>query len=150
MGKENELSAIDAIYKILEKVDRIEKLIINTDNNVKLANNKIAKLQKKIDELSIAPKKVAYAVVPGELPSKNIKVYGFIKNSQKKPIDNVIVNIYDEVGNAIKKTETNPSGYWSLILEPGKYGVEYIHQKFKPINKVILITEDMEDYEVGK
>lgn len=151
MSKKDEISAIDAIYEILEKVETIETFAKVTDNNIKLLNNKVAKLTKKIDELETAPAKKAglvTAVVPQSNKTKNIKVFGNIRNSKKEPISDVSINIYDENGTEVKSTKTNPTGYWSVILTSGKYGVEYIHQKFKPINKVIEITNDMATYEV--
>lgn len=151
MSKKDEISAIDAIYEILEKIEKIEAITKVTDNNIKLLNNKVSKLSKKIDEIEISPKKssgTVTAVIPQANKTKNIKVFGNIKNSKKEPINNVLVKIYDESGEEIKSAKTSPKGYWSAIIEPGKYGVEYIHERFKPINKVINVTNDMATYEV--
>ena len=50
MSEEKAKSAIDEIFSIAEKLDRIEKHLIVIDNNVKLLNNKISKLSKKNDK----------------------------------------------------------------------------------------------------
>ena len=53
MSEEKARSAIDEIYLIAERLERIEKHLIVIDNNAKLLNNKVSKLSKKIDEAPV-------------------------------------------------------------------------------------------------
>lgn len=147
MSSKDEISAIDAIYKLLDEVEEIKRMQINIDNNIKLLNNKFSKFTKEKILSEPEPKKSPMAVVPQSNKTDNIKVFGNIKNQEKTPIENVAINIYNDSGEKIKKTQTNAGGYWSVILSNGKYGVEYIHKNFKPINKTIEIY-NVESYEV--
>ena len=75
-------------------------------------------------------------------------MHGYIVNKAKVPILNVVVNVYDNNNKLVKNAKTNNDGYWEVRLPSGKYGVEYIHKKFKPINRVVELAEDIVDYEV--
>ena len=78
----------------------------------------------------------------------NVKVYGYIVNKARRPIEGVVVNVYDEESELIKNILTNNDGYWEVRLPSGDYGVEYIHNKFRPINRTIKVPGDSKEYEV--
>jgi len=158
MSNKKELSAIDAIYDILKKIENIDKRIILLDSNVKLLNNKVSKIisgspsviTKEATVMPVNPivedrtdKKEVDRLVLG-----NIKTFGYIVNKASRPIDGVLVTIYDDDNKIIKNTSSNLDGYWDARLPPGDYGIEYIHKNFKPINKVINLEENITTYEV--
>lgn len=156
--KKDEISAIDAIYTILEKIDLLEKRFSVIEDNVKLLNNKLSKINKNIvtaaepmtaqapidePEAPIEPRKEPERLVLG-----NVKVYGYIVNRNRQPIDGVMVNLYDQNNRLIRNIITDQNGYWDSRLPSGQYGVEYIHKKFKPINKTIQIEDGIKTFEV--
>lgn len=167
MSEEKAKSAIDEIYTIAERLERIEKHLIVIDNNVKLLNNKVSKLSKKIDDgpragpsasapkkgpSASAPKKPAIQARSKELIIGDIKLFGYIHNKTRNPIKGVKVTVYNSDGEIIKEKVSNNDGLWSVRLPPGKYGVEYNHQfgkrKFKPINRTVELTDKIKEYEV--
>lgn len=155
MSKTKEQSAIDAIYEILDKLELLDKRVQIIDDNVKILSNKITKLGRNAAVASsISVKNDSMQEVPArqqkveKLILGNIKTYGYIVNKAKVPINDVAVNIYDNLSKLIKNIKTNRDGYWEVRLPSGKYGVEYIHKKFKPINKTIELTNDTNEYEV--
>lgn len=156
--KKDEISAIDAIYTILEKIDLLEKRFSVIEDNVKLLNNKLSKINKNIvnssettiiqtqanEQESITDNKRE----PERLVLGNVKVYGYIVNRNRQPIDGVAVNLYDQNNRLIRNIITDQNGYWDSRLPSGQYGVEYIHKKFKPINKTIQIEDGIKSFEV--
>ena len=46
MAKKREVSAVDAIYDLVEKIDILYKKVDIIDSNIKLLNNKISKMNK--------------------------------------------------------------------------------------------------------
>lgn len=161
MSKNREQSAIDAIYEMVEKLDIVLKKIDVMDQNIKLLNNKVKKIQdmqgsvednrqNTIKPLAKNINQAPVAVVPGS--NKLVKLFGKVKNQRKKPIKGVYVKIYDIKGTLLKSRETDDEGYWEARVEPGEYGVElnasHINPKFRPINKVAVIEEQMNEYEV--
>ena len=167
MSEEKAKSAIDEIFAIAERLERIEKHLIVIDNNVKLLNNKVSKLSKKIDERSsrpsasapkargpsaAAPKAATVSARSKELVIGDIKLFGYIQNKNKMPIKGVSIVVYNEAGDVIKEKVSNNDGHWSVRLPPGKYGVEYNHQfgkrKFKPINRTVELGDKIKEYEV--
>lgn len=170
---EKEFSAIDAIYQILEKINDLEKKVQIIDDNIKILNNKITKLNKNISQegqknTSLeGHKNMPTAVAVGQpvlgsteessqSTSRDIdklmlgptKIYGYIMNKMRQPVENVIVNIFDTNNKLVKNNKTNSDGYWESRLPSGKYNIEYIHNKFKPINKEIEIPKNIKEYEV--
>lgn len=162
---EKEFSAIDAIYQILEKIDDLDKRVQIIDDNIKILNNKVTKLNKNISQ--DVPKNMPTAVALGQpllgsvedvnqstarevekLILGPIKIYGYIMNKMRQPVEGVIVNIFDLNNKLVKTNKTNNDGYWDSRLPSGKYNVEYIHNKFKPINKEIEIPKNVKEYEV--
>jgi len=162
---EKEFSAIDAIYQILEKIEDLDKKVQIIDDNIKILNNKVTKLNKNITH--DAPKNAPTAVALGQpvismseetygstskevekLVLGPIRIYGYIMNKMRQPVENVVVNIFDINNKLVKSNKTNNEGYWESRLPSGKYNIEYIHNKFKPINKEIEIPKNIKEYEV--
>lgn len=157
--KKDELSAIDAIFEILENIFTLDKRMSVIEDNIKILNNKISKINKNIvasteniqmpeRSLSQVDLQAPTPLEPERLVLGNIKVYGYIVNRERKPIDTVSVNIYDTNSRLIKNMLTDINGYWECRLPPGSYGVEYIHKKFKPINKVVKLEDGIKSFEV--
>jgi hypothetical protein len=161
MTKKKEQSAIDAIYEIAETLSRIEKRMDVMDSNIKLLNNKVSKISK----AKAAPQTSARpsAGVPvGKSPVREnidtkevkslivgkIKAFGYIVNKSKQPIPDVVVNIYGGGSEVIRSLKTNIDGHWNARLPSGKYGIEYLHKKFKPINRTITLDDSQVEYEV--
>ena len=162
-AKKREESAIDAIYKILDRIDLLDQRVQIIDTNVKNLSNKIASIS---SPHKIAQAPVVGAKTPDPMPTAadamknesngkvdrlvlgNVKVYGYIVNKSKVPIEGVTINVYDDGSKLIKNVLTNHDGYWEVRLPAGDYGVEYIHNKFRPINRTINIPDNTNEYEV--
>ena len=157
MSKTKEKSAIDAIYEILDKLELLDKRVQVIDDNIKILSNKVSKIGK---NTAVAASGNIPIVKDNRQPEPerqqkveklvlgNIKTHGYIVNKGKVPITNVIINVYNGSNKLVKNTKTNNDGHWEVRLPPGKYGVEYIHKKFKPINRTIELAEDIREYEV--
>lgn len=158
MSKEAE-SAIDIIYKIDSKLDNFDKRFSAIESQIKILNSKLEKALKPKDlDNSTETVGMPSARPPVANAKSNSKVeklvlgstktFGYIVNKNKEPIRGVEVNVYDDDSDIIKKITTNDDGYWSARLPSGKFGIEYIHKKFKPINRTILIPENVTEFEV--
>tara|TARA_R110001583_G_scaffold16234_17_gene66332 strand:- start:4598 stop:5077 length:480 start_codon:yes stop_codon:yes gene_type:complete len=158
MASKDEISAIDAIYDILSKIDNIDKRISLIDSNIKLLNNKVSKVISSGAAVRAAPPDpepdsggmVEHAAQKGvdKLVLGNIKTFGYIVNKSNVPIEDVAVTVYADDSSIVKSLFSNEDGYWEVRLPGGEYGVEYIHKNFKPINKVISLQKDMLNFEV--
>jgi len=158
MSKTKEKSAIDAIYEILDKLELLDKRVQVIDDNVKILSNKVSKLNKNAAVAAVtAPSSLGKSFTDlgpkkqqkvEKLVLGKIKTYGYIVNKVKVPIEDVVVNVYDVSNKLIKNSKTNSEGYWEVRLPSGKYGVEYIHKRFKPINRVIELSDELREYEV--
>lgn len=158
MGKEE--TAIDKIYKIEEDIGYIKQYLQLLDNNLKLLNNKLSKIANLLENQPIPKSAQRITATPGTPPPPverresegltlgKIKTFGVICNSAKQPIPNVDVQVYNENNEIIKRRKTDNNGYWEVRLPPGKYGVEYNQEGFKPINMVILLDKTMNSFEV--
>ena len=121
MTKKKEQSAIDAIYEIAETLSRIGK----------------SPVRENIDTKEVK------SLIVGK-----IKAFGYIVNKSKQPIPDVVVNIYGGGSEVIRSLKTNIDGHWNARLPSGKYGIEYLHKKFKPINRTITLDDSQVEYEV--
>jgi hypothetical protein len=158
MTKSKEQSAIDVIYTLLEKVELLDKRVQVIDDNVKILSNKVSKLNRNAAVAAVTAPSSFDKSFTEPSPRKQqkveklvlgkIKTYGYIVNKVKVPIEDVIVNVYDNSNKLVKNSKTNGDGYWEVRLPSGKYGVEYIHKKFKPINRVIELSDELREYEV--
>ena len=152
MSKTREQSAIDSIYSMESTLEQLLRLVQVMEDNLKLLNNKLSKLPKPTpfppvkDNTSPEPPPRQQKVE--KLLLGNIKLFGYIVNKVKVPIAEVAVNVYDSNNKLVKNARTNADGYWEVRLPPGKFGVEYIHKKFKPVNKTVELADDTKECEV--
>jgi|14BtaG_2_1085337.scaffolds.fasta_scaffold05155_2 hypothetical protein len=162
MSDEKEISAIDAIYQILDKIDVMEKRLHVIDDNVKILSNKVSKFIR--TSVPTAVESEVHAVTPvvkdnsprnsssqqkvKKLLLGNIKVFGYIVNKEKRPLNEVSIKVYSDKNEIVKDHHTNVDGYWEVRLPAGRYGVEYIHKNFKPINRTIVLNQTDREYEV--
>lgn len=162
---EKEFSAIDAIYLILDRMNDLEKRMQVIDDNIKILNNKITKLNRNVSqETARAMPTASTTSQPSMVDQENkgaidtrepeklllgpIKVFGYIVNRSRHPVENVVVNLFDSSNKLVKTNKTNQDGYWESRVSSGRYNVEYIHSKFKPVNKEIEIPKTVKEYEV--
>lgn len=159
MSKEE--TAIDKIYRMEEDIVYIKQYLQLIDNNLKLLNNKIAKLASAIENQPVQEPSAKITATPGTPPPPNqerkesnrlvlgkIKTFGYIVNKSKQPISDVEVQVYDENNEIIKRKKTDKDGYWEVRIPPGKYGVEYRQEGYRPINRVVLLDATMKSFEV--
>lgn len=144
-----EKSAIDAIYDMEKKLADLEKKIKASEGKLDLLLAKVDKLSKQAPVVKIdsAPAPASQQKVE-KLVLGAVKVFGYIVNKSKVPLIGVQVKIYDEKNELVKDLKTNDDGYWEVRLPAGRYGVEYLHKNFKPINKVIEFGKESKNYEV--
>jgi hypothetical protein len=155
MSKEREQSAIDAIYSMEGVLEELLRRTQVMEDNLKLLNNKVSKLSKAQQPTPLPPVKNNLSPDPALRQQKvenlllgNIKLFGYIVNKTKVPIYDVAVNVYDSNNKLVKSVKTNEDGHWEVRLPSGKFGVEYIHKKFKPINRTVELTDSTKEHEV--
>lgn len=152
-------SAIDSIYDIEEKLKFFDSRFTSIESQLKIISSKLEKaIRSKDAEVKLSDERMPSAKPPvasaksakkvEKLVLGSTKTFGYIVNKNQQPIKGVEVNIYDDDNDIIKKITTNDDGYWSARLPSGKFGVEYIHKKFKPINRTISIPENVTEFEV--
>lgn len=76
------------------------------------------------------------------------KVFGKLINGNNEPIENVLIKIYDKNNEVCATTETDPIGYWSSMVIPGRYSVEYTKPGFKTSNKTFEIKKNSKELEI--
>ena len=144
-----EKSAIDAIYDMEEKLNNMEKRIRSNEGKLDLILSKLDKLSKSTPAVKInsQPESVSQQKVK-KLLLGSVKVFGYIVNKAKVPLVGVQVKLYDDKSELVKDLKTDDNGYWEVRLPGGRYGVEYLHKNFKPINKTIEFSKEDKIYEV--
>lgn len=163
--KSREQSAVDIIYMLKDLVEKLDKKVDILDGNVKLLNNKVVKLQKTVNNLTVKPapsreKAEKKSVAPestivrtgkrsSEYVTGPIRTFGKIMSKSRSPISDVQVAIFNDNNEVIKTRKTDSKGFWEVRLPPGKFGVQYTHKKFKPINITIELEEGITEYEVN-
>lgn len=85
---------------------------------------------------------------PNKLVLGPIKVYSTIRTASGKPVDGMDINIFDISNDLIRQLKTNKDGYWECKLPSGKYSLEMLHPKLKPINKIFELQKSMKEFEV--
>jgi len=156
MTKSKEQSAIDAIYTILDRLDLLDKRVQVIDDNIKILSNKVSKLNKNAAVAAVIPPIVKDNIQPQPIRQQkvqklvlgNIRLHGYIVNKSKVPISDVIVNVYNDSNEKVKNLNSDANGHWEVRLPAGRFGVEYIHKKFKPINRTVELEEGQNEYEV--
>ena len=155
-------SAIDAVYNLVSMVENLDKRVKVIDSNIKLLNNKLSKLTRGAGAFGASAEKtqnlgLSSNVIINEddddddspkLVLGNITVFGYIIDSDRKPIDSVTVNVYDSSNDLVKDLKSNKDGHWTVRLPPGEYLVKYIMEGFKDIKRNIELTKKMKKYEV--
>ena len=137
-----------------EKINKIEKKLKSLDDKLSLALNKLDKLGKQRPSAVTTPVKIdrAEPQVSQQKVEKlllgSVKVFGNIVNKSMQPLSGVQVKMYDNSSELIKDVKSDDNGYWEVRLPHGRYGVEYIHKNFKPVNKTIEIDKKDKIYEV--
>jgi flagellar hook assembly protein FlgD len=153
--KSKEHSAIDSIYNMEESINNLNKRVKNLEGMLTLALNKLDQLSKKnqaaapvaVVKVDSSQKQVSQQKVEKLLVGK-VKVYGKIVNKSLQPLYGVLVNIYDSSSELVKSIKTDDEGLWEVRLPGGKYGVEYVHKNFKPINRTIEFSNSEKTFEV--
>jgi hypothetical protein len=152
LSKNREQSAIDSIYNIENSLELLSKRVKVMEDNLKLINNKLSKIIKPnplpLVKDDTTPAEPVRQQKVEKLLLGNIKLYGYIVNKAKVPLADVVVNIYDSNSKLVKNVKTNGDGYWEVRLPSGKFGVEYIHKKFKPVNKTVDLVDGTKECEV--
>lgn len=167
-----EYSAVDAIYIILEKISNIEDKLDLIDSNLKEINNKVYVLNSRIakmkKESAITKEVAAESASPtAQAPSNSqnnytakkevqensglflgkIKLYGYIKNTDRNPIHGVKIELL-KGDSKIREFSSNRDGYWEARLPSGQYKVIYTLRGYKPVSKIIDLLDSMKEFEV--
>ena len=144
-----EKSAIDAIYDMDQRLNELEKKLKSNEGKLDLVLSKLDKLSKVAPGVKISsqPETVSQQKVK-KLLLGAVKVFGYIVNKSKVPLVGVQVKLYDDKNELVKDLKTDDNGYWEVRLPGGRYGVEYLHKNFKPINKTIEFSKEDKVYEV--
>lgn len=155
MNKTPEQSAIDVIYSLDKKLEEVLSRITIVEDNLKVLNNKVLKLYKlsplppvKNEPTHLLPERQHNSGKIEKLVLGNVRVFGFIVNKAQEPLEDVSVNIYDSKSSLIKSLKSDEKGSWEVRLPSGKFGIEYIHKKFKPVNKTIEVLDGTKEFEV--
>jgi hypothetical protein len=77
-----------------------------------------------------------------------VKVFSRIKTASGKPVEGMIINIFNNENELVRNILTDKEGYWECRLPSGIYSVEMSHPKLKTMNKQIEIKKDVKTYEV--
>ena len=156
-------SAIEIIFTLEEKIDKIMAKIDLLEVNISNLNNKVYVLNSKVSDMSIretqsfdggaSRARSASASTPESNPVSslvlgNVKVFGYVLNKSKMPINNVYIRIFASNNSVIKETSTDKNGYWECRLPSGNFGVEYTHKNFKPVNRPLEVPEGVNSFEV--
>ena len=163
-----EHSAVDAIYIILEEIKELKNKIELVDSNLKELSNKIYVLNSRVSKLKNikdTSENLTSDKLPAAQPVENnytsnvkvqensglflgkIKLYGYIKNTEKIPIGGVRVELFKE-GEKIRELKTNKDGYWEVRFPSGQYKVTYTLRGYKPVSKIINLLDNIKEYEV--
>lgn len=172
---ETALEIILSLPKILKK---LESKIDILDTNLKILNSKINKIkqesssQEKSEDTSlreiprvleqknekVTPRptaKIPDLDMPAPSPKRtekvligNIKVYSAIRTESGKMVPMATVNIFDHENSLVKSLQSDKNGYWECRLPAGRYNLELLVGKMKPINKFFELKKDMKEFEV--
>ena len=153
--KSKEHSAIDSIYNMEESINNLNKRVKNLEGMLTLALNKLDQISKKnqaaapvaVVKVDSSQNQVSQQKVEKLLLGK-VRVYGKIVNKALQPLNGVVVNVYDKTNEVVKSLKTDVEGFWEVRLPAGKYGVEYLHKNFKPVNRTIEFSDSQKSYEV--
>ena len=161
----NTQSAIDEIFKIGKAIESLNSRLDLIEKNIKSLNTKFIILTKKIDSIEVKKNKEnLYEKKPSanpvnEIGSKDdkndklvlgsVKTYGYIVDTDRKPIPEIVVAIFDNDGSKIRSIKTNSDGYWEARLPSGIYKVIYTHKNFNDIVRDINIPKGTANFRVN-
>ena len=155
MSQDNrEESAIDAIYSMQNDIKEIRIGMRKLETILSLTLSRMEKQARSVPSALEASVKVDSSVnrvsqqKVGKLVIGSVKVFGNIVNKAEEPILDVEIRVYDESSELIKDLKTDVNGYWEVRLPAGRYGVEYLHKNFKPVNKTIKFDKEVKTFEV--
>ena len=158
--KKREISAIDSIYEILERIENIEKHYELLNKQLSMVNNKLKLISDFIFDENIHRKKSSSEAISEVKKASNIdkeeasfvagkiKVFSFILDKDRVPIDNVNIKIFNSKKANIRDLLTDKDGYWEARLPKGKYLVTMNHANFKTIERRFFLNGDTDLYEV--
>lgn len=164
--KKREISAIDSIYEILERIKKIEEHYNLLNKQNALINNKLNKLleasnskvelkpstKPKVSSVSVKTQDKAERSSPENEPSGlvlgNIKVFSKMLSPKRVPISDVNIRIFDIKNSMVRNMLTDSKGYWEARLPAGKYRITMDHDNFKTIEKIITLEKSMKKFEV--
>ena len=152
--KSKEHSAIDSIYSMEESVNNLSKRV-EIFEGMLLPSNKLDQLSKKnqasapaaVVKVDSSQKQVSPTKVEKLLLGKVKSLWKDEVNKSLQPLYGVLVNIYDSSSELVKSIKTDDEGLWEVRLPGGKYGIEYIHKNFKPINRTIEIFRILKNFQ---
>lgn len=170
--KKRELSAIDSIYEVLDRIKDIEKHYELLNKQSAVINNKLNKILKYIEETPdvkeeiSAPSAKPFVSTYSDFKTKDkevvevqdqpsgglilgkVKVFSKLLTPSRQPIPDVNIRIYDFSNNIVRNLLSDKSGYWESRLPPGRYRLTMDHSNFKTIEKEIKLDNDITSYEV--
>lgn len=113
----------------------------NLDNQEKVLPRPTAKIPD-LDMPAPSPKRTEKVLIG------NVKVYSTIRTESGKMVPMATVNIFDFENALVKSIQSDKNGYWECRLPAGKYNLELLVGKLKPINKFFEINKDAKEFEV--
>ena len=164
-------SAIDEIFNISSSIKDLNSKLEIIEKNIKSLNSKFIILTKKVDSINVDIEKDNSAKKE-DLPSANapdsakktkineeeisdklvlgsVKTYGYIVNTDRNPIPQVTVSIFDKTESKIRSIKTDSSGYWEARLPSSSYKVIYSHKNFNDVIKNIDIPKGSNNFRVN-
>ena len=168
--KKREISAIDSIYEVLDRIKNIEKHyeLLNKQNAI--INNKLNKIIELIDfaddkilEESAKPfassslKAEAKPIIKEEVKESEeegsfvigkIKVFSRLLTPSRTPIPDVNIKIFNFQNKIIRNLLSDKDGYWECRIPPGRYRLTMDHSNFKTIEKDLELGNNIKSYEV--
>ena len=165
--KKREISAIDSIYEVLERIKKIESHYELLNKQLAIMNNKLNMLVDSETEIIEKPTAKPFSSTYSNMDSKDrsaaqeivetkesgfvigkVKVFSKLLTPSKQPIPDVNVKIFSFDNKVLRNILTDRGGYWDARLPPGRYRVTMDHSNFKTIERNIVLDDSMKVYEV--
>jgi hypothetical protein len=172
--KKRELSAIDSIYEVLERIKNIEKHYELLNKQSAIINNKLNKITELLETANVSEKDLPITSKPfvstysdfktkdkmsaptkekspeaeGSFVVGKVKVFSKLLTPARQPIPDVNVKIFDFNNKIVRNILTDKKGYWESRLPPGRYRLTMDHSNFKTIEKDLKLDDNITVYEV--
>jgi hypothetical protein len=166
--KKRELSAIDSIYEVLERIKTVEKHYELLNKQLALMNNKLNKIIAEEPKVLPQPEQRPFSStytnvatkdgessVKEQVPEKSggfvigkVKVFSRILTPAKQPIPDVNIKVFSFDNKLLRNVLTDRDGYWDARLPPGRYRLTMDHSNFKTIERSIVLDKSMTSFEV--